>query len=236
MLPRTEILRYKKHIMLPQIGMEGQKRIRAAKVLVVGAGGLGTVILSYLTAAGVGTIGILDFDRVEMDNLHRQILYGEQDVNRKKTDVAKASLQAKHTNISLICHEEKLEKTNAVSIIETYEIILDASDNFATRYLVNDTCVALNKPFIFGSVLNFQGQLAVFNHKGSKNLRDLFPTPPSSEDVPNCNENGVIGTLPGIIGTMMAHEALKIIVDIPVLKNQFMLIDTLEMDVQKITF
>jgi len=236
MLPRTEILRYKKHIMLPQIGMEGQERIRAAKVLVVGAGGLGTVILSYLAAAGVGTIGILDFDQVEMDNLHRQILYGEQDVNRKKTEVAKASLQSKHANVSLICHEEKLERNNAVSIIEDYEIILDASDNFATRYLVNDTCVALDKPFVFGSVLNFQGQLAVFNHKGSKNLRDLFPTPPPSEDVPNCNENGVISTLPGIIGTMMAHEALKMMVDIPVLKNQFMLIDTLEMDVQKITF
>ncbi|WP_270090383.1 HesA/MoeB/ThiF family protein [Sphingobacterium sp. SYP-B4668] len=236
MLPRTEILRYKKHIMLPEIGIVGQEKIRDAKVLVVGAGGLGTAILPYLAAAGVGTIGIVDFDKIELDNLHRQILYGEKDICQKKIELAIKSLQTKHSTVTFIGHDIKLDGANAVSIIQGYDIVLDASDNFATRYLVNDTCVLLERTFVFGSVLNFQGQIAVFNHQGSKHLRDLFPLPPPPEDVPNCNDNGVIGTLPGIVGTMMAHEALKLIVGIPSLDNQFLIIDTLRMDFQKINF
>ncbi|QQT26252.1 HesA/MoeB/ThiF family protein [Sphingobacterium spiritivorum] len=236
MLPREEILRYKKHIMLPEIGMDGQKKIRNARVLVVGSGGLGSPVLSYLTGAGVGTIGIIDFDRVETDNLHRQILFTESDLKKDKVSTAISKLQQHNSGIEFIAHTLKLDPSNATEIFDTYDLIIDGSDNFATRYLSNDTCVSLGKPLVFGSVLNFQGQLAVFNHKGSKNLRDLFPLPPPSEDVPNCDENGVIGTLPGIIGCMMAQEALKLITGLPTLHNEFVLFDTLHLQMRKLHF
>ena len=236
MLPREEILRYKKHIMLPEIGIEGQEKIRNARVLVIGSGGLGSPILSYLTGAGVGTIGIIDFDRIEKDNLHRQILFTESDLKKDKVTTAILRLQLHNSGIQFIEHNLKLDSSNASEIFEAYDLIIDGSDNFATRYLSNDTCVSLGKPLIFGSVLNFQGQLAVFNHNGSKNLRDLFPVPPPEEDVPNCDENGVIGTLPGIIGCMMAQEALKLITGLPTLHNEFVLFDTLQLEMRKLRF
>ncbi len=187
----------------------GKQKLKKAKVLVIGAGGLGCPILQYLATAGVGTIGIVDFDTIEIHNLHRQILYTEDQVGLSKAETAKATLHKLNPLIEVIAIPEKVTKENAVTILKNYDIIVDGSDNFATRYLVNDTCVSLDKTLIYGSILGFEGQVAVFNHRKSKNLRDLFPESPDPKDVPNCSMNGVLGTLPGMIGTMMAHETLE---------------------------
>ncbi|UQD55241.1 HesA/MoeB/ThiF family protein [Flavobacterium sp. K5-23] len=231
-----EYLRYNRQIMLPEIGDAGQEKIKKAKVLVIGAGGLGCPVLQYLAPAGVGTIGIVDFDHIEMHNLHRQILYTENQVGQAKASTAKEAVQKLNPLISVLSFEEKLTAENAISIISEFDIVVDGSDNFSTRYLVNDTCVALGKPLVYGSILGFQGQLAVLNHQGSKNLRDLFPEAPDPKDVPNCNMNGVLGTLPGIIGTMMAQETLKMIVDLSILKNELVLFNTLNWDFTKLKF
>lgn len=223
-------------MMLPEIGDMGQEKLKKAKVLVIGAGGLGCPILQYLATAGVGTIGIVDFDKIELHNLHRQILYTENQVGQTKASTAKSALEALNPLIEVLAIEEKLSIENAVQIIQNFEVIVDGSDNFATRYLVNDTCVALEKSLIYGSILKFEGQMAVFNHNGTKNLRDLFPEPPNPKDVPNCNLNGVMGTLPGIIGTMMAHETLKLIMDLPTLENELVLFSTLNWSFTKLTF
>ncbi len=164
--------------------------------MVVGAGGLGCPVLQYIATAGVGTIGIVDFDKVEIHNLHRQILYTENQVGQAKSTTAKSVLENLNPLIDIIAFEEKLTAENAVRIIQNFDVVVDGCDNFATRYLVNDTCVTLGKTLVYGSILKYEGQLAVFNYKGSKNLRDLFPEPPNPEDVPNCNLNGVMGTLP----------------------------------------
>ena len=227
-------LRYNRQMMLPEIGDEGQEKLKKAKVLVIGAGGLGCPILQYIATAGVGTIGIVDFDKIELHNLHRQILYTQSQVGQSKAITAKGTLEVMNPLISFVAFEEKLTSKNAVQIIQDFDYIVDGSDNFETRYLVNDTCVALGKSLIYGSILGFEGQLAVFNHKGSKNLRDLFPEPPNPKDVPNCNLNGVLGTLPGIIGTMMAHETLKLIMDLQTLKNELVLFSTLNWSFTKI--
>ena len=231
-----EFLRYNRQTMLPEIGDSGQEKLKKAKVLVIGAGGLGCPILQYIATAGVGTIGIIDFDKIEIHNLHRQILYTENQVGQAKAKTAKSVLESLNPLISIIAFEEKLTSENAAKIIQNFDVIVDGCDNFATRYLVNDTCVALGKSLIYGSILKFEGQIAVFNHKGSKNLRDLFPEPPNSEDVPNCNLNGVMGTLPGIIGTMMAHETLKLIMDLPILENELLLFNTLNWSFTKLKF
>ena len=231
-----EFLRYNRQTMLPEIGDSGQEKLKKAKVLVIGAGGLGCPILQYIATAGVGTIGIVDFDKIEIHNLHRQILYTENQVGQAKAKTAKSVLESLNPLISIIAFEEKLTSENAAKIIQNFDVIVDGCDNFATRYLVNDTCVALGKSLIYGSILKFEGQIAVFNHKGSKNLRDLFPEPPNSEDVPNCNLNGVMGTLPGIIGTMMAHETLKLIMDLPILENELLLFNTLNWSFTKLKF
>lgn len=231
-----EFLRYNRQMMLPEIGDSGQEKLKKAKVLVIGAGGLGCPILQYLAPAGVGTIGIVDFDKVEIHNLHRQIIYTENQVGLAKATTAKSVLEGLNPLINIIAFKEKLTIENAVRIIQDFDVVVDGCDNFATRYLVNDTCVALGKSLVYGSILKFEGQLAVFNHKGSKNLRDLFPEPPNSEDVPNCNLNGVMGTLPGIIGTMMAHETLKLIMDLPILKNELVLFNTLNWCFNKLKF
>jgi molybdopterin/thiamine biosynthesis adenylyltransferase len=204
--------------------------------LVIGAGGLGCPVLQYLAPAGVGTIAIVDFDHIEIHNLHRQILYTENQVGQAKASTAKEAVQKLNPLISVLSFEQKLTAENAISIITEFDIVVDGSDNFSTRYLVNDTCLALGKPLVYGSILGFQGQLAVFNHHGSKNLRDLFPEAPDSKDVPNCNMNGVLGTLPGIIGTMMAQETLKMIVNLPVLKNELVLFNTLSWNFTKLKF
>lgn len=229
-------LRYNRQTMLPEIGDSGQEKLKKARVLVIGAGGLGCPILQYISTAGVGTIGIVDFDKIEIHNLHRQILYTENQVGQAKATSAKSVLENLNPLISIVAFEEKLTIENATKIIQDFDVIVDGSDNFSTRYLVNDTCVALGKSLVYGSILKFEGQLAVFNHKGSKNLRDLFPEPPNPKDVPNCNLNGVMGTLPGIIGTMMAHETLKLIMDLPTLENELVLFNTLNWSFNKLNF
>ena len=231
-----EFLRYNRQTILPEIGDEGQEKLKKARVLVIGAGGLGCPILQYIATAGVGFIGIMDFDTIEIHNLHRQILYTENEIGREKAIVAQEVVSNLNPLIEIQSINEKLTIENASQIIKQYDIIVDGSDNFATRYLVNDTCVQFNKPLVYGSILKFEGQVAVFNHKGSKNLRDLFPEMPDPKDVPNCNLNGVLGTLPGIIGTMMAHETLKLILELPTLNNELVLFNTVNWSFTKLNF
>ena len=229
-------LRYNRQTILPEIGDDGQDKLTQAKVLVIGAGGLGCPILQYIATAGVGTIGIIDFDTIEIHNLHRQILYTESQIGLSKALTAKETVEKLNPLISVQAFDEKLSLENASKIIAQYDFVVDGSDNFSTRYLVNDTCVALGKPLVYGSILGFEGQLAVFNHQGSKNLRDLFPEPPNPKDVPNCSFNGVLGTLPGMIGTMMAHETLKLIIGLPCLNNELVLFKTLDWNFVKLKF
>jgi adenylyltransferase/sulfurtransferase len=231
-----DFLRYNRQMMLPEIGDSGQEKLKKARILVIGAGGLGCPILQYIATAGVGTIGIVDFDTIELHNLHRQILYTEEHVGQSKAITSKSILGTLNPLIKIIAFEEKLTVENAEKIIHSFDIIVDGCDNFETRYLVNDTCVKLGKSLIYGSILKFEGQMTVFNHNGSKNLRDLFPEPPNPKDVPNCNFNGVLGTLPGIIGTMMAHETLKLIMDLPTLENELVLFNTLDWSFKKLKF
>ena len=208
-----EINRYSRQFMLDEIGVEGQIKIKEAKVLVVGAGGLGCPVLQYLGAAGIGTIGIIDFDKVEIHNLHRQILFTADDIGKPKVIAAAQKINAANPNVNCIIFNELLQESNAANIISEFDIVVDGSDNFLTRYLVNDVCVQLNKPLVYGSILKFEGQLAVFNYKGGKNLRDLYPDHPNPEDVPSCSENGVMGFVPGIIGVYMAGAVIQIILD-----------------------
>lgn len=219
MLSKEEFKRYQKQVMVDDIGINGQIKIKQSKVAIIGAGGLGCPVLHYLTSVGVGTIGVIDFDTIEVSNLHRQTLYNAEDVGKPKVDVAIQKLSAQNPFINLISHPILLNEDNAETILSQYDIIVDGCDNFLTRYIVNDICVKLNKPLVYGSILNYEGQIAVFNYKGSKNLRDLFPEPPNSEDVPSCSENGVLGTVPGIIGTMMAQETINVIMEKPSLIN-----------------
>ena len=208
-----EITRYSRHFMLDEIGIEGQIKIKQAKVLIVGAGGLGCPALQYLGAAGVGTIGIIDFDKVEIHNLPRQILFTADDIGKPKAPSAAEKVNAANPNVYCISFNELLQESNAENIISQFDIVVDGSDNFLTRYLVNDVCVRLNKPLVYGSILKFEGQLAVFNYKSGKNLRDIYPDHPSPEDVPSCSENGVMGFVPGIIGVYMAGAVIQIILD-----------------------
>lgn len=236
MLGIHDIFRYGKHLLLPEIGREGQLALKNAKVLVIGAGGLGCPILQYLSAAGVGCIGIVDFDVIELQNLHRQILYSETEIGKIKAIEAEKTLKKLNPHVQYNVHNQKITDSNVNEIVRHYDVIVDGSDNFATRYLVNDTCVLLGKTLVYGSILKFEGQISVFNYNGSKNLRDLFPQPPNSEDVPDCSLNGVISTLPGIIGTIMAHETLKLIIGLPVLKDELILFNTLNWNFTKLKF
>ncbi len=211
--------RYERQIVLKEFGTAAQEKLFRAKVLVVGAGGLGCPALQYLSAAGVGYIGIVDFDKVELTNLQRQVLFTVDDIGKPKAKVAAEKLKLFNPEIQFSVYEEKLGTANALEIIGEYDIVIDGTDNFATRYLVNDACVLLGKPLVYGAVLRFEGQVGVFNYPdkdGSPgvNYRDLFPQPPEPSTVPSCNEAGVLGILPGIIGTMQAAEAIKIITGI----------------------
>jgi len=206
--------RYNRHIILSEIGQEGQDKISDAKVLVIGAGGLGCPILQYLTAAGVGSLGIIDYDVVELTNLQRQVLFGKSSLGQNKAKAAKARLQDLNNEISIVAYPEKLNFTNAVDLFSQYHIIVDGSDNFETRYLVNDACIITNKPLVFGAIYKFEGQVSVFNSKNGPSYRCLFPNPPKKDSIPNCSEIGVLGVLPGIIGTMQANEVLKIILEL----------------------
>lgn len=236
MVTINDFLRYSRQMMLPEVGETGQEKLKNAKVMVIGAGGLGCPILQYLTTAGVGTLGIVDFDKVELHNLHRQILYTESHIDSPKATVAKNVLETMNPYIEILAFEEKLSSKNAELLLRDFDVIIDGSDNFSTRYLVNDTCVKLGKPVVYGSILKFEGQLAVFNRNRSKNLRDLFPQPPDPKEVPNCNLNGVLGTLAGVIGAMMGHEALKLIMGLPTLENELLVFDTLHWRFTKLQF
>jgi molybdopterin/thiamine biosynthesis adenylyltransferase len=230
-----ELVRYSRQMLLPEVGIEGQKKLKNANVLVIGAGGLGCPILQYLGAAGVGTIGIIDFDKIEIHNLHRQILYSSVDIGKQKAVVAAEKINQSNPNINCIVFNEKLQQDNAENIISQFDIVVDGSDNFATRYLVNDTCVKANKPLVYGTILKFNGQAAVFNYQGSKNLRDIYPEPPNPEDVPNCDENGVLGIVPGIIGSIMCDHVLKIILGKKININTLLLFDLESYILKKIT-
>ena len=236
MLNITDYLRYSKHLLVPEIGEAGQIKIKNAKVLVIGAGGLGCPILQYLTSAGVGTLGIVDFDTVALHNLHRQILYTETAIDKPKVQEAKKVLEKLNPLINIEVFEEKITKENIERILAPFDIIVDGCDNFSTRYLVNDTCVKMGKPLVYGSIFRFEGQLAVFNHQGSKDLRAIFPEAPPAEDVPDCSLNGVMSSLPGIIGTMMAQETLKVIIGLPTLRNELLVFSTLEWNLQRLRF
>jgi molybdopterin-synthase adenylyltransferase len=231
-----ELNRYMKQLLLPDIGAEGQQRLKNAKVLVVGAGGLGCPVLQYLAAVGVGTIGIVDGDVVDVSNLHRQILYNIHDIGKGKADVAAGKLVLQNPFCHVQCHPVFISEENSSTIMKDYDLVIDGCDNFYTRYIVNDTAVALKKPLVYGSILGYQGQLAVFNYKESKNLRDIFPEPPNPEDVPSCSVNGVLGTVPGIMGTLMAQAAIGVLLERPSFVNQFVVLDTLTLDKSVLAF
>ncbi|WP_375581186.1 HesA/MoeB/ThiF family protein [Marivirga tractuosa] len=210
-ISKTEIGRYSRQLMLAEVGFKGQKKLKEAKVLMIGAGGLGCPALQYLAAAGVGHIGIVDFDKVELHNLQRQILFTTEDIGKAKAETAAEKLKALNPEISYQVFNEMIKEENVEEIISQFDIIVDGSDNFLTRYLVNDSCVKLNKPLVYGSILKFEAQLAVFNYKGGKNLRDLYPEAPNPEDVPSCDANGVLGTVPGILGVSMANTVIQLV-------------------------
>jgi len=219
MLSQKELERYDRHLKLKEVGLEGQLKLKQAKVLVVGAGGLGCPILQYLTAAGVGTIGIVEDDTVDFSNLQRQILYGVDDVGKPKIEVAINRLKKQNPFVSFVAYSQRLTNNNVLSIFELYDIVVDGTDNFSTRYLINDACVLLNKPLVYGAIHKFEGQIAVFNLKGGATYRCLFPKPPTQEQLPNCSEVGVLGVLPGVVGTMQATEVLKIIIGLGTVLN-----------------
>jgi molybdopterin/thiamine biosynthesis adenylyltransferase/rhodanese-related sulfurtransferase len=226
MFTGEELEQYSRQIRLPEIGISGQEKLKTAKVLIIGAGGLGCPILQYLVAAGVGHIGIVDDDLVDVSNLHRQILYSVKDVGSPKATVAKEKLQAMNPHVEINAYTTRLSNENAVALCEDYDLLIDGSDNFETRYLVSDTAIALNKVLVFGSIFKFEGHVSVFNYQSGPNYRDVFPEPPTAGEVPNCAEIGVLGVLPGIIGTYMANEAMKIICNIgEVLSGKLLVID-----------
>jgi adenylyltransferase/sulfurtransferase len=211
-LTNEEIARYSRHLLLPEIGIEGQKKLKASKVLIVGTGGLGAPLALYLSAAGIGTIGIVDFDFVDESNLQRQIIHGTKDVGRPKVASAKDRMKSINPYINVITHNEALTSKNAMDIIAGYDIVADGTDNYQTRYLVNDACVFLGKPNVYGSIFQFEGQASIFYAKEGPCYRCLYPSPPPPGLVPSCAEGGVMGVLPGIVGTIQANEVIKLIV------------------------
>jgi len=229
-LNQEELARYARHISLPEVGLEGQKRLKASSVLLVGAGGLGSPAALYLAAAGVGRIGIVDHDTVDASNLHRQILHGTHQVGLPKVASAAATLSAINPHVHVEQYQERLTPENARRLIEPYDLVLDGTDNFPTRYLVNDACVMLGKPNCYGSILRFEGQAALFGLPGGPCYRCLYPEPPRPGMVPSCAEGGVFGVLPGIIGTIQATEAIKLLLGLGTsLAGRMLLYDALEM-------
>jgi len=214
-LSTGELQRYSRHLIMPEVTAEGQKRLKAARVLCIGAGGLGSPAALYLAAAGVGKLGLVDFDRVELTNLQRQILHGTKDIGRSKLESARDRLRDMNPEIEIELHECRFSSETAQQIVAEYDVIIDGSDNFATRYLSNDVCVFVGKPNVYGSVFRFEGQITVFApYLDGPCYRCLFPEPPPPESVPNCAQAGVLGVLPGIIGMLQAIEAIKLIVGI----------------------
>ncbi|TWT92631.1 molybdopterin-synthase adenylyltransferase MoeB [Neorhodopirellula pilleata] len=229
-LSSEESLRYARHLTLPQVGIDGQARLKASSALIIGTGGLGSPVALYLAAAGVGRIGVVDFDRVEASNLQRQIIHGTSDIGRTKVASAAESIAEVNPFVEVECFDEALDSQNAMSIASRFDVIVDGTDNFATRYLVNDVCVLLKKPNCYGSIYQFEGQASVFAFDGGPCYRCLYPQPPAPGAVPNCAEGGVMGVLPGMIGTVQATEAIKILLGLGVnLSGRLLLIDALEM-------
>lgn len=230
MLAREETARYARHLTLPEVGTRGQNQLKSASVLVVGTGGLGSPVALYLAAAGVGRIGIVDFDRVEYSNLQRQIIHGSEDVGRSKVDSAAESIGNINPFVQVDKHDQAFSSENAMRIGVDYDIIIDGTDNFATRYLVNDVCVLLGKPNCYGSIFRFEGQASVFGLGDGPCYRCLYPKPPNPGLIPNCAEGGVLGILPGLVGTIQATEAIKIILGIgDSLSGRLLLLDALDM-------
>lgn len=210
-LSKDDYERYSRHLILPEVGLDGQKRLKAASVLCIGTGGLGSPLLLYLAAAGIGRIGIVDFDVVDTSNLQRQVIHSTSWVGKPKIQSAKDRILEINPYCQVDLYETRLSSENALGIVEPYDIVVDGTDNFPTRYLVNDACVLLNKPNVYGSIFRFEGQATVFNYEGGPNYRDLYPEPPPPGLVPSCAEGGVLGILPGIIGVIQATETVKII-------------------------
>src|SRR6476646_881380 len=210
-LTTDDLSRYSRHLILPEVGIEGQQKLKAAKVLCVGTGGLGSPLAFYLAAAGIGTLGLVDFDVVDASNLQRQIIHSTKDIGRKKLDSAAEKLVALNPALNVVKHETMLTSANALEILKDYDIVADGTDNFPTRYLVNDACVLLGKPNAYGSIFRFEGQASVFATKEGPCYRCLYPEPPPPGLVPSCAEGGVLGILPGLVGVMQATEAIKLI-------------------------
>ena len=229
-LTNKEVARYSRHLIMPEVGMEGQLKLKAARALCIGAGGLGSPVALYLAAAGVGTLGIVDFDDVDYSNLHRQIIHGTPDVGRPKLVSAKSRLNALNPEVEVVTHEMALSSQNALDLFADYDLVVDGTDNFPTRYLVNDACVIQGKPNIYGSIFRFEGQASVFATKDGPCYRCLYPEPPPPGLVPSCAEGGVLGILPGVIGTLQATEAIKVILGVgKPLIGRFLIFDALQM-------
>jgi molybdopterin/thiamine biosynthesis adenylyltransferase/rhodanese-related sulfurtransferase len=225
-----EVRRYSRHLIIPDVAMAGQKRLKNARVLVVGAGGLGSPALMYLAAAGVGTLGIVDFDVVDESNLQRQIIHGQSDIGRPKAESARDSVNEINPYVNVVVHETRLDNDNVLDIFAQYDLILDGTDNFATRYMVNDACVLLGKPYVWGSIYRFDGQVSVFWDEHGPNYRDLYPDPPPPGMVPSCAEGGVLGVLCASIGSVMVNEAIKLITGIgETLLGRLLVFDALDM-------
>ena len=229
-LSKEEVQRYSRHIILPEVGLEGQKKLKAASVLCIGTGGLGSPLLLYLAAAGIGRIGIVDFDIVDSSNLQRQIIHGTSWVGKPKIVSAKDRILEINPYCQVDLYETRISSENALDILAPYDVVIDGTDNFPTRYLTNDACVLLDKPNVYGSIFRFEGQATVFNYQGGPNYRDLYPEPPPPGMVPSCAEGGVLGVFPGVIGTIQATEAIKIILGAPdTLSGRLLLYNAWEM-------
>ena len=234
--PHTQIHRYSRHLILSQIGVEGQRRLKGAKVFCVGAGGLGSPALLYLAAAGVGTIGLIDDDVVDVSNLQRQVVHGQSSLDEPKVESARRRILDVNPHVNVVAHREKVRLDNVLALLEPYDVVVDGTDNFPTRYLVNDACVLLGKPLVYGAILRFEGQASVFNYQGGPNYRDLLPEPPAPGDVPSCAEGGVLGVLPGVIGCIQATEAIKLLTGIGrPLTGRVLLYNALDMSFREVT-
>jgi adenylyltransferase/sulfurtransferase len=230
---KEECERYSRHFVLPNFGEAEQLKLKRAKVVVVGAGGLGCPVLQYLTAAGIGTISIIDLDVVSLSNLQRQILYGVDDLNQSKVKVAASKLKRLNPNVTFNIQQTKIDSSNALTLLNGFDVIVDCTDNFPTRYLLNDASVLLHIPLVYGSIFRYEGQVAVFNLNGSATYRDLYPLPPLPDSVPSCEEGGVLGVLPGIIGSIQANEAIKVITGIgTALSGKLLVLDAASMETQ----
>ena len=229
-LTNEEVLRYSRHLILPDVGLDGQRKLKAGRILLIGAGGLGSPLALYLAAAGVGTLGLVDFDVVDVSNLQRQVLHGTKDIGRPKLESARDRIHDVNPHVHVEAYETRLTSENALDIIRDYDVVIDGTDNFATRYLTNDACVLLGKPNVYGSIFRFEGQASVFALEDGPCYRCLFPEPPPPGLVPSCAEGGVLGVLPGLVGTIQATEGIKLILGVgEPLVGRLLLIDALTM-------